>query len=262
MRERPASAKLRSLTSPTGRSINCTNDSPSGKGDIRPLIFATIESAPALIFAAAAAIPRQASALRTRKPLGVDSLEAYLDELASSRPTPGGGSAATIVGALGAALVAMVARITHEPALVERADDVRARLLSNRTADELAFGAVVDAQALPRGSDAEKAARATRLQAALRTAAEVPLHSAQLAREVLALALEAAELPNRNLVSDAGCAAEFAAASVRAAAYNVRANHPYLKDRTLVADQAAQLDALESQTAELLDRARRASAGA
>src|ERR1700676_1762448 len=125
-------------------------------------------------------------------------LKAYLDELASARATPGGGSAATIVGALGAALVAMVGRITRESprhvataerasALVVRADELRAQLTSNRLADELAFGAVMDALALPKATDAEKSDRTARLQRALAGAASLPLHSAELARAVLAL---------------------------------------------------------------------------
>ena len=138
-------------------------------------------------------------------------LEAYLDELASARATPGGGSAATIVGALAAALVAMVGRITRDSprhadvaerasALVSRAEELRAKLTSNRLADELAFGAVVDALALPKATDAEKSERTARLQHALAGAASVPLHSAELARDVLALAVEAIELGQEALL--------------------------------------------------------------
>jgi formiminotetrahydrofolate cyclodeaminase len=193
--------------------------------------------------------------------------EAYLDDLASGRPTPGGGSAATIVGALGAALVAMVARITRDSprhaavaerasALVTRAEELRAQLTSSRVADELAFEAVIAALALPKTTDAEKAERTARVQHALAGAASVPLHSAELARDVLALAVEATELGNKHLASDAGCAAEFAAAALHGAAYNVRANHPTLKDRDLVARQEAALEALEIEAAALLKKAR------
>jgi formiminotetrahydrofolate cyclodeaminase len=197
----------------------------------------------------------------------VDSLEAYSEELASARPTPGGGSAATIVGALGAALVAMVARITSTSpkhaakatdaaSIVVRADRLRAELLSNRSNDERAFDAVIDAQALPRTTDAEKAARTARVQDALANAADVPLRSAELARDVLALSLEALELGNTHLASDAGCGAEFAYAALAGAAYNVRANHAWLHDKTLVESNEARLRALESEAATLLARVR------
>lgn len=194
-------------------------------------------------------------------------IEAYLDELASSRPVPGGGSAATIVGALAAALVAMVARITRDnpryaavaeraDAIVARADRLRAELVSSKKADELAFAAVIDAQALRRTTDDEKRERGERLQAALAQAAVVPLHVAELARDVVRLAAETLELGNKHLASDAGCAAEFAAAALLGAAYNVRANHPTLKDRDLVAKQEAVLTALEAEATELLALAR------
>ena len=195
-------------------------------------------------------------------------LESYLDELASSRPTPGGGSAATIVGALGAALIAMVGRITRDSprhaevapraaAVVARADELRAQLTSNRLADELAFAAVVDALAMPKTTEAEKKERSDRLQQALAGAASVPLRSAELARDVLALAVDALELGNRHLASDAACAAEFASAGLYGAAYNVRANHPTLLDRKLVAKQETALASLEDEAVSLLDRARR-----
>jgi formiminotetrahydrofolate cyclodeaminase len=197
----------------------------------------------------------------------VDTFEAYAEALASARPTPGGGSAATIVGALGAALVAMVARITSTSpkhaekatdaaSIIVRADRLRVELLSNRATDEAAFGAVIDAQGLPRSTDAEKSERAARIQSALATAAEVPLRSAELARDVLALALEAIELGNKHLASDAGCAAEFAYAALASAAYNVRANHAWLHDKTLVESNEARLRSLERDGATLLAQVR------
>jgi formiminotetrahydrofolate cyclodeaminase len=197
------------------------------------------------------------------------SLEGYLDALASAGPTPGGGSAAAVAGAMGAALVAMVARITAASpkfaarsaeaiALVESADALRASLLRARATDEEAFAAVVAAQALPRSSEAEKAARTEALQAALNGASAAPLATAHIALDVLRASLEAFALENRHLASDAGCAAEFAAAAIAAAAYNVRANHPYMKDTALVARQSDDLASIDRQAASLLAASRSA----
>jgi len=197
----------------------------------------------------------------------VDGLEGYLDRLASAEPTPGGGSAAAVVAAAGAALVAMVARITlgsarlaeRHPAaevIAEQADALRAELLGTRLADESAYGEVVAAMALPKGSDEEKHARTNALQRALALAAAEPLRIAELAGDAVALAEQALGLHNRNLVSDVGCAAEFAAAGLAAAALNVRINHRYLKDATVVADQGATLTTLERDTAARLERLR------
>ena len=190
----------------------------------------------------------------------VDTLEGYLEALASSAPTPGGGSAATIVAALGSALVAMVARITagnpsyavHSAeaiALTGEADALRAQLLEARTRDERAYARVVDAMALPQSSAAEKSLRTERVQTALAGAAAEPLRAAELALGVLSLARRAAALGNRHLESDVACAAGFARAALAASAANVRINHAYLKDAELVETQERTLRALEAAAA-------------
>jgi formiminotetrahydrofolate cyclodeaminase len=193
---------------------------------------------------------------RAAKLRRVRGSEEYLDRLASADPTPGGGSAAAVVGATGAALVAMVARITlanprreaqHAAAkvVVEQADLLRSDLLRARAADETAYAAVANTMALPQATDEERSERATALQDALALAAAEPLRIAELANGVLGLAEQALDLRNRSLVSDVGCAAEFGGAAVSAAALNVRINHRYLKDASFVSRQEADLEALE-----------------
>ncbi len=207
--------------------------------------------------------------LAARRAIGrsVETIDAYLDELASAAPTPGGGSAAALVAAAGAALVAMVARITrdsprhaarrgHAERLIHDADECRAELLAARTEDERAYGRVVAATMLPRGSADEQAARAAALQAALEDAAAAPLRAAALALDVLSLAGDALALENANLVSDLGCAAEFGAAALAAAAYNVRINHRFMKNRSLATAQEHSLAEYETQCAALLARIR------
>lgn len=163
-----------------------------------------------------------------------------------------------MVGALGAGLVAMVARITlgapqrkgyHDAArtIVERADRLRARFREAGVQDEAAFAEVTRAQRLPRATNAEREARALLLEQALARAAEVPLGAAQLANELLGLCLEAAALEHRALASDVGCAAEFALSALRACAYNVRVNHRYMKDAATIARQSAELGAIERE---------------
>lgn len=179
-------------------------------------------------------------------------LQAYLNRLASAQPIPGGGSAATIVGALGSALVAMVARITlgsakyaevHAEAvlLVGEADSLRARFGAARLDDETAYAAVTVAQALPRAVPAERAARTERLQAALAGAAEAPLHAAELAAELFALCVRAAALRNVHLISDVECALHFGHAALEASAANVRINHRYMNDARLINEQTGRL---------------------
>jgi formiminotetrahydrofolate cyclodeaminase len=186
--------------------------------------------------------------------------EGYLDALASAEPTPGGGSAATLVGAMAAALCAMVARITaaaprhaavHDEAtaIARDADRLRAAFLALRPADEAAFGAVVAAQALPRATDDERASRTAALQGALAHAAAVPLDAASLAVDALALAERTAGLRNAHLASDVACAFGFARAALAASAANVRVNHAYLHDEATIASQASRLADLEARAA-------------
>ena len=182
----------------------------------------------------------------------VEALNEYLTKLASESPAPGGGSAAMVVGAAGAALVAMVARICagsqkYAPkrelaqSLVAQADALRRALLQRKADDERAFDAVVAA----RGNTEA-------MQAALETAAAVPLDGARSALEVLRLAADALDLGNANLVSDLGCAAEFAHSGRLAAAYNVRINHKFMKNAALIQSQRSQLGELQKAAHPLL----------
>jgi formiminotetrahydrofolate cyclodeaminase len=198
--------------------------------------------------------------------------EAYLDALASADPTPGGGSAATLVGALAAALCAMVARITlaspksapvHEEAaaIIAAADDVRRSFLELRPADEAAFRAVVGAQALPRATDAEKETRRMRLQQALTGAAEAPLEAAQRATDAFALAARTAHLHNTNLMSDVDCALRFARAAFDASVANVEVNHRYITDADTVTRQRERLATLALASREFESQAAAVVAG-
>ncbi len=177
----------------------------------------------------------------------MESLDEYLARLSSEEPVPGGGSAAMVVGAAACALVAMVARIcaarpkyeaVHSlaHALYEEADGLRSRMLQLRERDEAAYAAVVAV----RGN-------ALAVQQALEEAAGVPLEGATAALSALRLAFQATELQNANLMSDVGCAAEFARAALAACAYNVRVNHKFMKNANLAGTQRAELERLERQ---------------
>jgi formiminotetrahydrofolate cyclodeaminase len=159
--------------------------------------------------------------------------------LASREPIPGGGSAAALAGAMGASLVSMVAELTisrpdaaeHTSQLTElRAGAVGHldALLDLAEEDAAAYAAVVAARRLPRDTEAQRGVRAAELRRAMAAATEVPLRTAQVAAEVLDMARRIAPIGNPNAVSDAGVAAELAAAAVRGALLNVRINLPYL----------------------------------
>jgi formiminotetrahydrofolate cyclodeaminase len=197
----------------------------------------------------------------------VERLDAYLERLASDAPAPGGGSAATLVAALGAALTAMTARIAlHNPKpadsaaalreIVARSDELRAELRAAGEHDERAFARVISAQALPKSTPAETQARREALEFALERAAEAPLRGTALCLKVLEITSQLLEFRTNALISDIGCAAEFAAAAIASCAYNVRVNHKYMKDAETVARQEERLRLHEAEARRLLERVR------
>ena len=181
------------------------------------------------------------------------TIERFLDELASKAPTPGGGSAAAIMGSMGAALVSMVCNLTvgkknYEPVegemrdVLGRAEDLRARLTDLIRADVEAFDQVMCAYGLPKETEEQKQARAESIQAALKTATDVPLDCAKACAEVIRLSQTAAEHGNRNVISDAGAAAMAGYAALRCSALNVYVNAGVIKDEAFVANRLAELD--------------------
>jgi methenyltetrahydrofolate cyclohydrolase len=176
------------------------------------------------------------------------SIDEFLDRLASADPTPGGGSAAAIMGAMGAALVSMVCNVSigkkgyesAEPefrAVLAKSEALRHRLAGMVAEDVAAFDGLMAAYKLPKTSEDDKARRADAIQASLRRATEVPLECARACAEVIELARRAADHGYRHVISDAGVGVAAADAALRSAALNVIINAPSLKDRRF-ADQA------------------------
>ena len=189
------------------------------------------------------------------EPIERSSVVSFLDALAAGSATPGGGSAAAIMGAMGAALVSMVANLTlgkkgyeaAEPAmraLLADSEALRRRLAGMVAEDVAAFDALMAAWRLPKASEAEQAARGAAVQAALRAATESPLACARACAEVVRLAERAAALGNVNAISDAGVGALAAWAALRGAALNVQVNTPQIADRDYAGRARAELDAL------------------
>lgn len=192
------------------------------------------------------------------------TLAAFLDDLASERPTPGGGGAAAVCGAIGAALVSMVANLTigkknYEAvsedleAVNSKAEALRADLTRAIGEDVVAFNAVMGAYGLPRGSDEEKAKRTLAIQAALKDATQAPLRAVKACFEVMRLSATVAEKGNLNVISDAGVAVLAANAGLRSAALNVFINTKGIKDRGFAEKQLAEVNALIAQAAAMTE---------
>ena len=167
--------------------------------------------------------------------IGTMTVDGFLDALASSRPTPGGGAMAAVSAAAGAALLAMVARLTTgrkgyetlegrmaEVAALADAERIALTALADR--DTAAFDAVMAAYHQPRSTDGERVARSAAVQSALTGAAEVPLEVARRAAGLLPTARELVETGNSNAISDAYSAGQLLHTAVAGGLANVSVN--------------------------------------
>ena len=207
----------------------------------------------------------QGSQVSAAKPEQAD----FLDLVAEGTASPGGGSAAAHSGALAAALVAMVARLTvGKPKYAEveaeawqiitRAEELRKILTDAVELDAQAFGGILQARKLPKADQAQQQARAEAIYAATLHAARVPLETAGECLSVLRLAARMAEIGNLNAISDAGAGAQLAVAAFRSAALNVRINLSGIEADPQPAGILAELLSLEAQadeTARAVDEA-------
>jgi len=182
-------------------------------------------------------------------------IDEFLDALASQSATPGGGSAAAIIGAMGAALVSMICNLTigkKKYADVEaemkdvlgKAEALRHKLTGMIEDDVKAFDAVMGAYGMAKETDQQKAARDQAIQAALKQATDVPMRCCRAAREVIDLAAIAANKGNLNVISDAGVGVLAAYAALRSAALNVFTNARMINDKTFAEAKLKELNQL------------------
>jgi methenyltetrahydrofolate cyclohydrolase len=197
------------------------------------------------------------------------SLHDFIQALASAQPTPGGGSAAAVAGAMGTGLLIMVAGLprTRGNSDEERVElaAVRERLLPLADAlercadhDSEAFNAVMAAYRLPKASDAEKAARKAAITSAMRAATEAPLDTLRLAVEALESAETVVTMGNPSAASDAGVGAGLLLAAANGAAANVRINLEGQADVDYRAAATQRMDRLLSRGREADSRVRAA----
>ncbi|MBL1143134.1 MAG: cyclodeaminase/cyclohydrolase family protein [Proteobacteria bacterium] len=183
------------------------------------------------------------------------TIQTFLDKLASKTSTPGGGGAAAVSGAMGAALISMVANFTigkkgHEDVeeeckeILAKSEKLRADLTDAINDDVVVFNRVMASYGMPKETDDEKAARSTEIQAALKEATDVPLQCAKLCREVINLSQPIADKGNNNVISDAGVAVLAGYAGLRSAALNVYINIGGIKDKEFADDRRQQLESL------------------
>ena len=163
----------------------------------------------------------------------------------SSEPTPGGGSAAALVGAVGASLLAMVAGLPKPQATAdddveslrragERCTDLALQLERLVNKDTEAYDLVVGAYRMPKATDEEKAARSAGIQAALKAATEAPLDVMRRCAEALPMAEPIGRMGNANASSDVQVAIGLLRAGLAGAEANVAINLGSVKDEAYV----------------------------
>lgn len=189
--------------------------------------------------------------------IGSETINDYLGRLAARQPTPGGGAAAALHAAQGAALVAMVARFSTggkyeqhaetTSGIIAAADQLVVETLGLADADEAAFKAVIASYKLPAESDAEREARAAAIDGALGQAAEPPARLIRLSGAVVDLAAELLDIANPNVISDIAAAADAARAAATTARVNIDINVVAIKDAQARAALAEQTDGLEEK---------------
>ena len=158
-----------------------------------------------------------------------------IDLISDSSPAPGGGSVSAIAGSLGAALVSMVASLTHEKKdyigsrkkmneIGLAAQDLKARLIYLVEEDTQAFNSILVANRLPDKTSEQKEYKEKKVFQANKYAIEIPLETANLSLEVIKLSVDLIEYGNPNSVTDAEVASEVGLAGVRGGCMNVMIN--------------------------------------
>ena len=191
-----------------------------------------------------------------------ESIEGYLQRLASGDPTPGGGATGALAVAEGAGLVSMAARYSDRDDVSRRCGDLIRVCLAVADEDERGFGAVAEAFGLPRGSDQERADRSAAIQEALAEAVRPPVAIVDAVERLLREAEEVLEDGNPNTLSDVGTALGCARAGLTAAVVTLETNLAPLKDDERSADLrerigraeelAGRVDALVGRVRELI----------
>ena len=189
----------------------------------------------------------------------------FADVLASDAPAPGGGSTAALAGALGAALTAMVCRLTEGRKkyeeyqdyileVKEKATALQAKFIDVMDRDTEAFMVISNAYGMPKATDEEKAARSAAIQAGLVKSTETPMEMMELSAETIALTESLLGKFNTASASDLGVGALTLRTAVQGAWLNVLINIGSLKDKKLAESYRMKGQALVDQVVSAADR--------
>lgn len=175
----------------------------------------------------------------------MESLDSFIERLASPSPAPGGGAASGMVAIVGASLTSMVAGLTigkkgyeENQKMMEhvrtRSNELSSELRELMKLDEDAFNMIVNAWKMPRETSEEKKARQESIEKATKIAIKVPWRIASVSQEILRISALLVTHGNKNAITDAGCSLEFSMAALKGVLQNIRINLKSLKNENLV----------------------------
>lgn len=192
-------------------------------------------------------------------PLAGLTVADFVDEVSRDTPAPGGGSIAALAGALGSALASMVVNLSIGKGeydsryadlceLAEKAQTIKDDLVRAIDEDTEAFNEVLAGIRMAKDTPEQIEIRSKTIRAGYKFAAEVPLRTAELCRQVLDLCQDAANIGNQAVMSDAGVGALMAYAGVQGAIHNVRINLPHTRDDEFISKMTTTLGSLLSES--------------
>ncbi len=197
-----------------------------------------------------------------------ESLSQYINDLASRKPAPGGGSASALVGALSASLICMVANFTvgkeefknveeKVKEILSYAEELKEKLLRLVDADVESYLNYSRIKKLPANTLQEKEVKKIKLQEALISATKIPLEIMECGIKLLKLNEELVDKSNPLLISDLSISVEFALLSINSARENVYINIPYIKDKDFVQKSSRKVQEICLLSSQLAEKIRK-----
>jgi formiminotetrahydrofolate cyclodeaminase len=188
-----------------------------------------------------------------------EALKKYLDDLASRRPVPGGGSAAALVAATGISLISMVANFTigkdkyknfavQAKEISSSSCALRQRLLNLVDTDVIAYEKLSRAYKMPKKNSEDKKKRAEAIQEGLKQALTPPVDICKCCHEGIKLCLPLAQKGNVNLITDVGIASVMLQCAFQSAMYNVEINLKSIQDERFILEIREILEPMEKDS--------------
>jgi len=163
------------------------------------------------------------------------TIRKYIDDLAAKKATPGGGSVAALIAAMGVGLISMVSQFSNKnkeiKKILKNSSRLKKQLIKLVDDDVLAYNKVKVAYSKPKKTESQRVVRMKTIEKSLKGALDVPKQISQLSYECLKLVKRLTKIGNKNLISDTAMSALLLHTSFHSALYNVKINLKNIKDK-------------------------------